>query len=98
MRISLNLLSVAALLALAVAARADSLPSTDVLDFIRPGVTTVEEVIARLGPPGRHLKFRDGTGALEYSARDYGDRIIVSIGFGPDGKVRNIMKVGRLGP
>ena len=98
MRTSLKLLSAVALLAWSVAARADRLPSLDVLNWIQPGVTTVEEVQKRVGRPERVLKFRDGTGALEYTAREFGDVFVVSIGFGPDGKVRNIIKMGKTTP
>ena len=80
------------------AAQAERLPSLDVLNWIQPGVTTSEEVVKRLGPPERTLRFRDGTGAHEYTAREFGDVFVVSIGFGPDGKVRNIIKMGKTTP
>ena len=87
------LLAMAALLlswgGLSFAARG-FIESLAVLDQIRPGVTTAEEVTKLLGPPANIMKFpSQGIETLEYTSYD---RLNISIAIGPDGKVRDITR------
>ena len=76
--------------------RIDSMAS---LDDIRPGVTTVQQVREMFGPPARSLSFPSrGFDAIEYDARDYGDRYVISISYGKDGIVREVMKLRQATP
>jgi hypothetical protein len=60
------------------------------LDQIRPGVTTSEEVVKLLGPPANIMKFpKQGIETMEY---DSYDRLKISISIGNDGKVRDITR------
>lgn len=61
-----------------------------VLDQIRPGVTTADEVRKLLGAPGNVLKFpSQGIESLEY---DTHGQTKVSISIGKDGKVRDVVR------
>jgi outer membrane protein assembly factor BamE (lipoprotein component of BamABCDE complex) len=72
--------------------------SIDLLDKIQPGVTTAQQVRELLGPPARTMHFpARGLDALEYEARDYSDRLIVSISIGSDGVVREVMRLRQSG-
>ena len=66
----------------------------DVLrEFIKPGVTTAEEVEKLLGKAGRRMSFpRQGIDSLEYEMRLYGDVWVVSIAITPDNKVRDVQR------
>jgi hypothetical protein len=76
--------------------RIDSLAS---LDKIRPGVTTVQQVREMFGPPARSMRFPNrGIEAIEYEARDYTDRYIISISYGSDGIVREVLKLRQATP
>lgn len=71
--------------------RIDSMAS---LDRIKPGVTTVQQVRELFGPPAQNLSFpRLGYDAIQYDLRDYGDRYLISISYGSDGIVREVMKL-----
>ncbi|HUN67167.1 MAG TPA: hypothetical protein VMU46_00085 [Burkholderiales bacterium] len=62
----------------------------EILDQIRPGVTTAEEVTKLLGPPANVMKFpSQGIETLEYTSYD---RLQISIAIGSDGKVRDITR------
>ena len=62
----------------------------ELLDQIRPGVTTAEEVRKLLGPPANVMKFpSQGIESLEYDARG---RLKISISVGTDGKVRDVVR------
>ena len=77
--------------------RIDSLSSAD---KIKPGVTTVQQVREMFGPPARGpMSFpRKGIDAIEYDTEDYGTAYIVSISYGSDGIVREVMRMRRGGP
>jgi hypothetical protein len=70
------------------------------LDKIKPGVTTVQQVREMFGPPARGpMSFpKQGIEAIEYDAEDFGDRYNISISYGSDGVVRDVMKQRRSGP
>ena len=73
--------------------------SLDLLDKIRPGVTTAQQVRELFGPPARTLSFpARGLQALEYEARDYSNSLVISISFGSDGVVREVMRLRQSGP
>jgi hypothetical protein len=64
--------------------------SLELLDQIRPGVTTTEEVIKLLGPPANVMKFPwQGIESMEY---DSYRRLKISIAIGNDGKVRHVLR------
>jgi len=64
--------------------------SLALLDQIRPGVTTAEEVVKLLGPPANIMKFpSQGIESMEYQSYD---RLNISIAIGKDGKVRDITR------
>ena len=64
--------------------------SLALLDQIRPGVTTAEEVTKLLGPPANIMKFpKQGFDSWEY---DSYDRLKISISIGTDGKVRDVVR------
>jgi len=67
----------------------------DSIGRIQPGVTTVAQVREMFGPPARGpMTFPSrGISAIEYDARDYGDRYVISISYGSDGVVREVMKL-----
>ena len=69
------------------------------LDKIRPGVTTVQQVREMFGPPERTQSFPSrGIDAIEYYARDYSDRYLISISYGSDGIVREVLKLRQATP
>jgi hypothetical protein len=60
------------------------------LDQIRPGATTAEEVNKLLGPPANIQKFpSQGIESMEYGGRG---RLMISISIGRDGKVRDVLR------
>jgi len=64
--------------------------SLEVLDQIRPGVTTADEVRKLLGAPANVLKFpSQGIETLEYDSHN---QTKVSISIGKDGKVRDVVR------
>jgi hypothetical protein len=66
---------------------------------IRPGVTTVQQVRDMFGPPARTLTLRaKGLQAMEYDARDYSDLLVISISYGSDGIVREVLRLRVAGP
>lgn len=77
--------------------RIDSLES---LDRIKPGVTTEQQVREMFGPPARGpMSFpRKGIEAIEYDATEFGTALIISISYGSDGIVRDVMRMRRGGP
>lgn len=76
--------------------RIDSLAS---LDKIKPGLTTEQQVREMFGPPARGpMSFpKKGIDAIEYDAKDYGDCYVISISYGSDGVVREVMRLRRGG-
>ena len=88
---TLQLLLSAALLAFAASPSAQFLKSLDVLDKIKPGVTTSEEVRQLLGPPANTMRFpKQGYDAMQY---DTYDRVVISVEIGTDGKVREVKRI-----
>jgi hypothetical protein len=76
--------------------RIDSMAS---LGKITPGVTTVQQVREMFGPPAQNLKFpKRGYDAIQYDLDDFGDRYVISISYGSDGIVREVMKLRQSGP
>ena len=64
--------------------------SLALLDQIRPGVTTADEVVKLLGPPANIMRFpSQGIDSMEY---DSYDRLKISIAIGNDGKVRDVVR------
>jgi len=84
----------AALLAGCALAAGGRVESLALLDKIRPGVTTAQEVRELLGPPANTMYFpARGLHSLQYEARDYSDRLVISISFGSDGIVREVLRL-----
>jgi hypothetical protein len=72
--------------------------SIDLLGKIQPGITTSQQVRELLGPPARTMHFpARGLDALEYEARDFSERLIISISIGSDGVVREVMRLRQSG-
>jgi hypothetical protein len=64
--------------------------SLELLDQIRPGVTTADEVSKLLGPPANTMRFPSrGIESMEYDARG---RLKISISIGKDGTVRDVVR------
>lgn len=62
----------------------------ELLEQIRPGVTTADEVVKLLGPPANIMKFpSQGIETLEYFSYH---RLNISIAIGRDGKVRDVTR------
>jgi hypothetical protein len=69
------------------------------LDKIKPGVTTAQQVREMFGPPARgpmHFP-KKGIDAIEYDLEDFGDNYVISISYGSDGVVREVMRLRRGG-
>jgi hypothetical protein len=80
-------------------AQGGRIQSLDKLAQIRPGVTTVQQVREMFGPPARTLTLRGkGLQAMEYEARDYSDLLVISISYGSDGIVREVLRLRVPGP
>jgi outer membrane protein assembly factor BamE (lipoprotein component of BamABCDE complex) len=72
--------------------------SVALLDKIQPGVTTAQQVRELLGPPANTMHFpARGLDSLEYEARDYSDRLVISISIGSNGIVREVMRLRQSG-
>jgi hypothetical protein len=75
------------------------LESMDLLNRIRPGVTTAEEVRQILGQPATVMRFpREGIETMEYEGRDLGTSVRISISIGSNGVVRDIKRMTQTGP
>src|SRR5687768_9726954 len=87
------------LLAWSGSSMAQVLASLEPLDKIRPGVTKADEVRSLLGAPSRTMRFPgQGIEVMEYEARSFGQRILVSIAIRSDGTVRDIQRLQQSGP
>jgi len=73
--------------------------SMDSLNKIKPGVTTAQQVREMFGPPERGpMSFpKLGFDSVEYDLKDFGDYYIISISYGSDGVVRDVMRLRRGG-
>ena len=90
----LSATSLAMLFAGSALAGGGRVESLDLLDKIRPGVTTAQQVRELLGPPANTMPFpARGLDSLEYEARDYSDQLVISISIGSDGIVREVMRL-----
>ena len=92
--------SAIALLAAAGLALADGfIKSPELLNKIRIGETTSQQVTEILGPPVRIEKFdRRQVEAWDYRAHDGGETVIVSIEINSKGVVSNVQRLRRFGP
>jgi hypothetical protein len=72
------------------------LQSPELLDKIKPGVTTAQEVEQILGPPANRSSFpRLGLVSMDYVMTVWGDTFDVGVMIGKDGIVREVQKVMR---
>jgi hypothetical protein len=70
--------------------------SPELLDRIKPGVTTAQEVEQILGPPATRGRFpKLGLVSMDYFIRVWADTVDVSIMVGEDGVVREVQKMVR---
>jgi hypothetical protein len=70
--------------------------SLALLDNIRPGVTTEQQVRELLGQSVHIVDYpARGRHELEYEARDYGDPLVIWISVGNDGIVREVARMRR---
>ena len=73
--------------------------STDLLEKIRIGVTTSQQVTEILGPPEKVEKFaRREVEAWDYRMQDWGKYVDISIEIDSKGIVSNVQKIIRYGP
>ena len=81
-------------LASATAFAAGFIVNPDLLDRIKPGVTTAQEVEQILGPPrGRSDFSRLGVVSMDYETRIWTETYDVGVMIGKDGVVREIQKI-----
>ena len=94
------ILTAIALLAAAAPAFADAfIKSPDLLNRIRVGETTSQQVTEILGPPVRVEKFaRRQVESWDYRMHDGGETVIVSIEIDSKGLVSNVQRLRRFGP
>ena len=72
------------------------LQSPELLDHIKPGVTTAQQVEQILGPPANRSSFpRLGLTSLDYVMRLWGETYDVGVMIGKDGIVREVQKIMR---
>jgi outer membrane protein assembly factor BamE (lipoprotein component of BamABCDE complex) len=92
---------IAALAAMVVLAAAPAfargfIQSPELLDKIKPGVTTAQEVEQILGPPEKRSAFpRLEQTSMDYVMRDWGDIYDVGVIIRKDGVVREVQKIMR---
>ena len=68
----------------------------ELLDKIKPGVTTAQEVEQILGPPANRSDFpRLGLVSMDYEMRVWTDWFNVGVMIGKDGIVRDVQKIIR---
>jgi len=68
------------------------------LDKIKPGVTTEQQVLELLGPSPRTIDYpKRGLRDLQYETVDYGDFLNVVISIGNDGLVRDVARMKHQG-
>src|SRR5258706_7175030 len=73
--------------------------SPELLDKIRIGATTSQQVIEILGPPATVAKFtRRNVEAWDYRVQGWGRNADVSIEIDSKGIVSNVQRIGRYGP
>jgi outer membrane protein assembly factor BamE (lipoprotein component of BamABCDE complex) len=90
------LLTALSLLAAAPAFARGNIQNPELLDRIKPGVTTAQEVEQILGPPANRSSFpRLGYDSMDYVMRLWTDIYDVGVLVGKDGVVRDVQKVMR---
>ena len=68
----------------------------ELLDKIKPGVTTAQEVEQILGPPASRSDFsRLGLVSMDYEMREWSDWFDIGVMIGKDGIVREVQKIKR---
>ena len=73
--------------------------SPELLNKIRIGETTSQQVTEILGPPVRVERFaRRQVEAWDYRTRDWGETVMVSIEIDSRGIVSNVQRLRRFGP
>ena len=89
-------LAAALLLAGSSALAAGYILAPELLDQIKPGVTTAQEVEQILGPPANRSDFpRLGLVSMDYEMRVWTDWFNVGVMIGKDGIVRDVQKIIR---
>ena len=87
-------LAAVVLLASAPAFARGFIQNPELLDKIKPGVTTAQEVEQILGPPASRSDFsRLGLVSMDYEMQDWGDWYSVGVMIGKDGKVHDVQKI-----
>ena len=70
----------------------------ELLDRIKPGVTTAQEVEQILGPPASRSSFpRQGLDSMNYEMLIWGDWYDIGVMIGKDGIVHDVQKLMRMG-
>jgi outer membrane protein assembly factor BamE (lipoprotein component of BamABCDE complex) len=99
MRTASRLVAALAAIALLVAAPAFGrgyIGNPALLDRIKPGVTTAQEVVQLLGPPANRTSFpRQGVDSLDYVMQVWTETFDVGIIIGKDGVVREVQRLER---
>jgi len=68
----------------------------ELLDRIKPGVTTEQEVEQILGPPASRSDFsRLGVVSMDYEVQEWTDWYDIGVMIGKDGIVREVQKIKR---
>jgi outer membrane protein assembly factor BamE (lipoprotein component of BamABCDE complex) len=71
----------------------------ELLDMIKPGVTTAQQMTEILGPPWNVARFpARGVESWDYRLLAGGRNVDISIEVGSDGIVRNIQRIQKFGP
>jgi len=71
----------------------------ELLDRIKPGVTTAQQVTEILGPPWNVARFAArGVESWDYRLLQGGRNADISIEIGSDGIVRSIQRIQKFGP
>jgi len=66
----------------------------ELLDRIKPGVTTAQEVEQILGPPARRSSYpRLGLVSMDYELKEWTEWFDVGVMIGADGVVREVQKI-----
>ena len=98
--IAVSLFAIATTLAMLLPAAAvlggGYLQSPDLLDKIKPGVTTAKEVEEILGAPSNRAHFpARGLTSMDYQMMVWSDLYDVAVMIGDDGVVREVLKLKR---
>jgi len=92
----LSVLALVLLLAVSSVFAAGRILNPELLDRIRPGVTTAQEVEQILGPPASRSDFsRLGLISMDYEMQEWTDWYDVGVMIGKDGIVHDVQKIKR---